>query len=218
MQDGTFISRTIGIDVACGGKGADYTALATIDEYRVYETTGGEFDRVTVMKPHFVLQDMVRENSLTLDKQLVWALKYIADNKKGPMRVVADATRELGFFIQLQNALPPGTAFKCIWTGGMVVGREGREYHASKAKTLMDLKSLMSIGALTVAPKVRHLNDLIKEMQGFTFEDNGNGFLITSSAKHDDLAMALACACLYPIEKKMFERASTPRVLPRLFR
>lgn len=169
-----------------------------------------EYDTVE----RFVIVELLRERNLDLDAQVKWLTKYIEGLEPRPI-ISVDATRELAVTLQLRNALPRHQINKVIWTGGSHITREGLAYYASKVQALMDFKSLVAMGRLTVADLP--LKDVfISELLGFMFEESPSGaFTIRSNAPHDDTALSALTAVIPLLQRRILERKS-PRVVPSL--
>jgi hypothetical protein len=202
--------RYCGIDIATG-QGQDYTALCLIDRYEVKKIVG-DFPTEIKNEERFEIVHLERTRDLNLDMQVKWLTNLIESLDAKPV-ISVDATRELGTTVSLRDHLPGYGINKIIWSGGSAITREGRKYVVSKVQALMDLKSMVSLGRLTIPPEVSLRDELVKELQGFTFEESASGgFTIKSGSQHDDLAMAL-CACVVPLlERRILERAEAQAI------
>jgi hypothetical protein len=210
--DRRFIQRYCGIDVSTG-QGQDYSALCLIDRYQVSTVIEGFPDTVETSE-HFEIVDLQRTRDLDLDLQVKWLASYIEALDEKPM-ISIDATRELGTALALKNALPNHQIYKIIWSGGSSITKDGMKYIASKVQSLMDLKAFIAIKRLTVSD-IPLRDELVKELQGFSFEESaGGGFTIKSGAQHDDLAMAVLAGLIPPLARGILERKPA-RAIPSL--
>ena len=163
---------------------------------------------------HFEIVDLQRTRDLDLDLQVKWLASYIEALDEKPI-ISIDSTRELGTALALKNALPDHQIYKIIWSGGSTITKDGMKYIASKVQSLMDLKAFVAIKRLTVAD-IPLRDELVKELQGFSFEEStGGGFTIKSGAQHDDLAMAALAGLIPPLARGILERKPA-RAIPSL--
>ena len=210
-RDKEFRRRYAGIDIATG-QGQDFTAVCVVDHFAEKIKTN-DFPETFETADRFVIVDLLRERNLDLDAQVKWLANYLTGLNPKPV-ISVDATRELSATLQLRNELPQHQINKVIWTGGSGIRREGLKYTCSKVQALMDLKSLVAVGRLTVAPELPLRDVLISELTGFVFEESpSSGFTIRSNAQHDDTAMALATAVIPLLQRRVLERKSA-RAIP----
>jgi hypothetical protein len=212
-NDKQFKQRYCGVDIATG-QGQDYTSLAIIDNFSEKIKTN-DFPEEYENIERFVIVELLRERNLDLDAQIKWLTRYIEGLDPRPI-ISVDATRELSVTLQLRNALPRHQINKVIWTGGSHITREGLAYYASKVQALMDFKSLVAMGRLTIAPDLPLKDVLISELLGFVFEESpSGGFTIRSNALHDDVAYSALTAVIPLLQRRILERKS-PHVVPSL--
>ena len=87
-----------------------------------------------------------------------------------------------------------------IWiTGGDSVGKDGREYRVPKRDLVSTIQALLQSGRLKFAEQLPFREVLTEELQKFRAKidvDTGNAsFEHWRERDHDDLVLALACAC-----------------------
>jgi len=208
-------ARFIGVDIATG-QAQDYTALCLIDQFEE-KILKDSFEDTYETIEKYRITDLQRTRDLNLDLQVQWLRSYIeALRDPKPAYISIDCTRELGTCLNLRTALPGYRVAGVVWTGGSKISREGLKYTASKPQTMQDLKGFVSLGRLTVA-NIPLRDELVRELEGFTLEDNPTGGLsIKPPTGHDDLAMALAACCVPLFERRILERMA-PRAIPNPF-
>jgi hypothetical protein len=175
-----------------------------IDRYQVSTIVEGFPDAVETLE-HFEIIDLQRTKDLNLDLQVKWLRSFVEGLDEKPI-VSVDATRELGTALALRAALPTYQVNKIIWSGGSTITKDGLKYVAAKVQCLQDLKAFIALNKLTIGD-IALRDELVTELQGFTFEEAATGGLsIKSSAKHDDLAMALLAAIVPLLHRGILER------------